>query len=281
MFRRRGIEIKTDDELRAMRRAGLVVADMLAAVGDAARPGVGLRDLDALARDVLARHGAASNFLDYGADADGEGGFRGVVCLSVNEVVVHGMPDDRVLADGDILSVDGGAILAGWHGDSARTIQVGNPRPDRVALSRATEEAMWAGIAAAHVGGRIGDIGAAVEGSVASADRPYGIVVDYVGHGIGSAMHQEPDVPNVGRAGRGPRILPGMALCVEPMLTLGAAEVTVLADGWTTVTTDGSSASHWEHMIACTPGGLWVMTAPDGGEERLAAMGVPFGPPAD
>ncbi len=281
MFRRRGIEIKTDDELRAMRRAGLVVADMLDTVGRAARPGVSLRELDAVAREVLGRHGARSNFLDYGADARGEGGFAGVVCLSVNEVVVHGMPDDRVLADGDILSIDGGAILDGWHGDSARTVQVGTPRAERAALSRATEEAMWAGIAAAHVGGRIGDIGAAVERSVEDADRPYGIVVDYVGHGIGTAMHQEPDVPNVGRAGRGPRIVRGMALCVEPMLTLGDAEVAVLDDDWTVVTVDGSSASHWEHMVTCTADGLWVMTAPDGGEERLAAMGVPFGPLAD
>lgn len=291
MFRTRGIETKTDDQLRLMRRAGLVVVDMLDTVCAAAVPGATLRELDGLARDVLASHGADSNFLEYGADSRGQGGFKGVVCLSTNEVIVHGMPDDRVLEDGATLSIDGGAIISGWHGDSARTVQVGTPRPDRQALSDVTRDALWAGIGAARLGGRVSDIGAAVERSVLAAGRPvagpdptgetYGIVQEYVGHGIGSAMHQPPDVPNYGRAGKGPRITPGMALCIEPMVTIGSPDNEVLDDDWTVVTRDGSSAAHWEHMITCTRQGVWVMTAPDGGEEMLAALDVPFGPLAD
>lgn len=292
LFRSRGIEIKTEDQLRHMRKAGLVVVDMLDAVCRAATPGVTLRELDAVARDVLAAAGATSNFLDYGADDHGHGGFQGVVCLSVNDVIVHGMPTDQELVDGDILSIDGGAIVQGWHGDCARTIQIGNPQPAREALSRVTEQALWAGIAAARVGARIGDIGAAVERAVLDAGAPvaedgiaqrhnYGIVAEYVGHGIGSAMHQPPDVPNIARPGKGPRIGPGMALCIEPMMTIGDPDNDVLDDDWTVVTRDGSSAAHWEHMITCTRDGVWVMTAPDGGEEMLARLGVPFAPLAD
>ncbi|MEA5154132.1 type I methionyl aminopeptidase [Raineyella sp.] len=281
MFRNsRGIELKTDDQLCLMRKAGLVVADLLDTITAEARPGVTLRELDRIGRETLARHGAESNFLEYGADARGEGGFKGVVCLSVNEVIVHGRPTDDILQDGDTLSVDGGAILAGWHGDSARTVQVGTPVAERQTLSDVTEGAMWAGIAAAHLNGRIGDVSAAVEAYIENAG-PYGIVREYVGHGIGTAMHQPPDVPNYGRAGRGPRISRGMAFCVEPMVTVGSPENAVLEDDWTVVTLDGSSAAHWEHTVTCTPKGLWVLTAADGGEEMLGRLGVPFGPLAD
>lgn len=279
MFGRRGIETKTDDQLRVMRRAGLVVADLLDAITAEVRPGVTLRELDQVGRELLARRGATSNFLEYGADSDGNGGFKGVACLSVNEVVVHGMPGDRVLEDGDILSVDAGAVVDGWHGDAARTVHVGTPRPEHLALSEVTHDALWAGIAAARLNGRIGDISAAVEDHVLAAPGgPYGIVREYVGHGIGSQMHQPPDVPNFGRAGKGPRIARGMALCIEPMLTLGEPTNQVLDDDWTVVTVDGSSAAHWEHTITCTPRGVWVLTAHDGGEEMLGRLGVPFGP---
>lgn len=282
MFRTRGIELKTDDQLRLMRKAGLVVVEMLDAIIAEARPGATLRDLDRVGREVLARRGATSNFLEYGADSHGLGGFKGVACLSVNQVIVHGMPTDYTLADGDILSVDAGAVLDGWHGDSARTVQVGTPDPAKQALSAATEGAMWAGIAAAHLDGRIGDVGAAVEAYAESAaGGPYGVVREYVGHGIGTAMHQPPDVPNYGRAGKGPRITSGLAFCIEPMLTLGDPENAVLDDDWTVVTLDGRPAAHWEHMITCTQKGVWVMTAPDGGEEMLGRLGVPFGPLAD
>ncbi|SDB99401.1 methionine aminopeptidase, type I [Raineyella antarctica] len=282
MFRSRGIEIKTDDQLRLMRRAGLVVAEFLDAISAQARPGVTLRELDQVGRDVLAHHGADSNFLEYGADSRGLGGFKGVACLSVNQVIVHGMPTDEPLADGDILSIDGGAIIDGWHGDAARTVQVGTPSPANQALAEATEGAMWAGIAAARLNGRIGDIGAAVEAYATSAPGgPYGIVREYVGHGIGTEMHQAPDVPNFGRAGKGPRITRGMAFCIEPMLTLGEPDNAVLDDDWTVVTLDGRPAAHWEHTVTCTAQGVWVLTAHDGGEEMLGRLGVPFGPLAD
>lgn len=282
MFRPRGIEIKTTDQLRRMRTAGLVVAELLDMISAEVHPGVTLGELDRIGREVLARRGATSNFLEYGADSAGMGGFKGVACLSVNEVIVHGMPTDRVLEDGDTLSIDGGAIIDGWHGDAARTVQVGTPRPDHQALSDATEGALWAGIGAARLNGRIGDIGAAVEAhAAASPGGPYGVVREYVGHGIGSEMHQAPDVPNIGRAGRGPRITRGMAFCIEPMFTLGEPDNWVLDDDWTVVTLDGRSAAHWEHTVTCTPAGVWVLTAPDGGEEMLKRLGVPFGPLAD
>lgn len=282
MFRPRGVEIKSDAELRQMRKAGLVVAELLDTLCEEARPGVTLRELDRIGREVLARRGATSNFLEYGADSHGLGGFKGVACLSVNEVIVHGMPNDRVLQDGDVLSIDAGAIVEGWHGDAARTVQVGTARPENQLLSDATEAALWAGIAAARLNARIGDISAAVEASITSAaGGPYGIVREYVGHGIGSEMHQPPDVPNAGRAGRGPRIVRGMAFCIEPMVTLGEPDNEVADDDWTVRTLDGRSAAHWEHSLTCTPRGVWVLTAHDGGEEMLDRLGVRFGPLAD
>jgi len=184
----RGIEIKTPEQIRLMRAAGLVVADALAAVSRAVRPGVTTRELDAEAAGVIASAGAVPSFLDYGA-VKGQGGFPGVTCISVNEEVVHGIPGDRVLAEGDLVSIDCGAILQGWHGDSALTVFVGSPRPELEALSEATRLAMWHGIAAARLGGHVTDISAAAERYVRSLAVPYGIVQEYVGHGIGSAMH--------------------------------------------------------------------------------------------
>ena len=286
MFASRRVELKTRDQLLLMRRAGLVVAAALAATRAAVRPGVTTRELDAVAADVIRSAGAEPSFLDYGAE-DGVGGFRGVVCLSVNEEVVHGVPGDRVLAEGDLLSIDCGAIIEGWHGDAAVTVAVGAVPPEVAALSEATRQALWWGIAAARLGGHVADISAAVERSVRSQPVPYGVVEEYVGHGIGSAMHQPPDVPNVApkgllrAAGRGPRIVEGLALAVEPMLTLGLPENHVLDDDWTVVTDDGRTAAHWEHTITVTEHGVWVLTAEDGGAEMLASLGVPCGPLAD
>jgi methionyl aminopeptidase len=266
-WRDRGIEVKTPAQVEQMRRAGLVVARALAALRAAVRPGVTTAELDALAEDTIRSAGATPSFLGYQ-------GFPASICASVNDEVVHGIPGDRQLREGDLVSLDCGAVLDGWHGDAAITVPVGAVRPELTALIADTEAAMWAGIAAARVGGRIGDISAAVEASI--GDR-YGILEDYTGHGIGTAMHQPPDVPNQGRPGRGARLVAGMALAVEPMVTLGGHETDLDDDDWTVRTSDGSWAAHVEHTFALTEAGAWVLTAEDGGEQRLRELGVPFG----
>lgn len=275
----RGVEFKTPEQLCVMRRAGLVVARTHEALRALAAPGVTTGELDQRAREVLAEHGASSSFLNYGAQW-GYPPFPAVTCISVNEEVVHGVPGARVLAEGDLVSVDFGAIVAGFHGDAAITFGVGPLTEADQRLSDVTREALWAGIAAARLGGRVTDISHAIETSVRAAGT-YGILADYTGHGIGSAMHQPPDVPNLGRPGRGPKIVEGLALAVEPMLTLGSSEGVVAADEWTVATADGSRAAHWEHTITVTRRGLWVLTALDGGEAELTARGLPFGPLAD
>lgn len=280
MTRAEPVERKTPEQLRAMRAAGLVVARVLDQLRRAGRPGVTTAELDRLARDELAGAGATSSFLGY----DGGYGlppYPGVTCISVNDEVVHGIPGERTLADGDLVSVDFGACLAGWHGDAAVTFEVGDCAPERRELGEATRQALWAGIAALRAGGRIGDIGHAVESRLRSEPRRYGIVTEFTGHGIGREMHMAPDVPNTGRRGRGAELAPGVTLAIEPMVTLGSGRVAVLDDDWTIVTRDGSAAAHWEHTVALTEGGLWVLTAADGGEAELTARGVPFGPLAD
>jgi len=274
------IERKTAEQLRAMRAAGLVVARTLARLRAEARVGVTTADLDLLAREEIARAGAVSSFLGY----DGGYGlppFPAVTCISVNSEVVHGVPGPRVLAEGDLVSVDFGVSLAGWHGDAAVTFAVGAAAPDRVRLSEVTYDALWAGIAATRSGGRTGDIGQAVETRIRREPHRYGIVEEFTGHGIGTAMHMPPDVPNLGRRGRGVPLVTGLALAIEPMVTLGSSRVVTLDDDWTVATRDGSVAAHWEHTVALTPGGLWVLTAEDGGEAELAARGVGFAPLGD
>ena len=267
----RGIEYKTAEQVRLMRRAGLVVAEALDAVRTCARPGITTAELDTVAAGVIDAAGAAPSFLGYH-------GYPATICVSVNDQVVHGIPGTLRLLDGDVVSVDCGAIVEGWHGDSAITFILGDADPADAALVEATRRAMWAGIAALATGRRVGDVGSAIEASVtksAAADgAEYGIADDYTGHGIGSAMHQMPDVVNFDARDRGPRLRRGMCLAVEPMVTRGTSEVTELDDGWTAVTADGSRAAHWEHTVAITPGGLWVLTAPDGGAAELAARGV-------
>jgi methionyl aminopeptidase len=265
----RGIEIKTPSQIASMREAGLVVGRTLELLRSEVRAGMTTGDLDAIAHEHIIASGATSNFLGYH-------GFTGVICTSVNDEVVHGMPGSRVLRDGDVISIDCGAIVDGWHGDAATTVAIGEVPEDVTTLMQVTEDAMWRGIAAASLGGRVGDISHAIETAVDSAGD-YGIVEGYTGHGIGSEMHQAPDVPNYGRARRGAKLVKGMALAVEPMVTLGAASTRTLADDWTVVTTDGSWAAHFEHTFTLTDTGTWVLTALDGGRERLGALGVPYG----
>ncbi len=280
MPRRSSIELKSAEQILKMRAAGLVVGRTLQAVREAAHPGVTTAELDQLAAEHIAAAGAVSSFLGYGAGF-GVPPFPAVTCISVNAEIVHGIPGERKLADGDLVSVDFGVSLEGWHGDSAISFVVGTGSAAAQALSEATREAMWAGIAAARIGGRVGDIGHAIQTWLRSPHQRYGIVTDYTGHGIGTEMHQAPDVPNIGRAGRGELLAKGTCLAVEPMLTLGSAANVTLEDEWTVVTRDGSLAAHWEHTIALTGSGVWVLTAEDGGEAELAAHGVKFGPLGD
>ena len=269
----RGIEIKSPEQIAKMRRAGLVVAEALAEMGAAVRPGVTTDELDSIARGVLARNGASSSFLNYGAEW-GYPPYPATLCASTNQTVVHGIPNDRPLAAGDIVSLDFGAIVGGWHGDAARTFVVGQPAADVAELVEVTRQAMWDGIAAAATGQRVGDISHAIQARAEQSSRKLGIVREYTGHGIGTAMHQPPDVPNFGRARRGPRLTPGLCLAIEPILTLGSADSETLADEWTVVTEDGSWACHWENTVAICADGLWVLTEPDGGRAELSARGV-------
>lgn len=260
-----------------MRAAGLAVAAGLAAMTEAAKPGVSTYELDQIARRVLAEAGAVSSFLGY----SGPPPFPAVICSSRNAKVVHGIPSqDDVLADGDLLSLDFGAIVDGWHGDAAVTVGVGEVAADAQALSQACRAALWDGIAAARVGGRLTDISHAVQTSVRGSGG-FGIVAGYGGHGIGSAMHMDPHVPNHGKPGKGPQLVAGMTLAIEPMITLGSAETRQLADNWTVQTADGSLAAHWEHTVAVLPDGLWVLTAQDGGRVELSARGAPISALAD
>lgn len=263
-----------------MRRAGLVVCRGLREMAAAARPGATTAELDQVGREVLASAGARSSFLGYPAGR-GIPPFPAVACISVNDQVVHGIPGQQPLAEGDLVSIDFGAIVDGFHGDSAVTVEVGSVSPEARALSGATRTAMWAGIAAVRPGCRVGDISAAVEQSVRGRRLGYGIVAEYTGHGIGSRMHMDPDVPNLGRAGRGPTLVAGTAVAIEPILTQGSPETTVLDDDWTVVTVDRSWASHWEHTVVVTEGGVWVTTAEDGGEAELTALGAPYAPLGD
>jgi methionyl aminopeptidase len=269
VFRERGIEIKTPEQVDKMRAAGLVVGETLELLRGAVRAGMTTADLDAVAEENIRANGAVPSFKGYH-------GFPASICVSVNDEVVHGIPGDRVIADGDVVSIDCGAILDGWHGDAAITVAVGDVPPEALELMRVTEEAMWRGIAAARLGGRVTDISHAVESYVRSQGG-YGIVEDYVGHGIGTAMHQPPSVPNYGRAGKGPKLVRGLALAVEPMVVLGDHNTHVLDDDWTVKSDDGSLAAHFENTFTLTPDGPWVLTALDGGKAKLTELGAPFG----
>ncbi|MER5969158.1 type I methionyl aminopeptidase [Streptomyces sp. NPDC002055] len=253
------VEIKTDTALDAMRATGRVVAEALDAVRGAAEVGVSPRELDEVARGVLRDAGASSPFLGYRPHF-APTPFPAVVCISVNDAIVHGIPSDQRLRDGDLVSVDCGAVVDGWAGDAAVSFTVGTPRPDDLRLIATAEAALEAGIAAAVPGARIGDISHAV-GRVCR-DAGYGIMADYGGHGIGRRMHEDPPVPNEGRPGRGMPLRHGMVLAIEPMLLAGGLDdYRTGADGWTLLTTDGSRAAHAEHTVAITDDGPRVLTA--------------------
>ncbi|MEX2256449.1 MAG: type I methionyl aminopeptidase [Acidimicrobiia bacterium] len=245
---------KTPEQIALMRKAGKVVAEMHECCTRAAKPGATTMDVDVAARDVLERRGARSNFLNYH-------GFPAVVCTSPNEVIVHGIPsDDVVLEEGDILSIDCGAIIEGWHADAAVTVPVGEIDDESKRLVEVTRGCLEDAIEQIVAGNRLGDVGNAVEARALAAG--FGVVREYVGHGIGTAMHEEPQVPNYGPPGRGLKIKEGHVLAIEPMINLGGEETKLLDDGWTVVTLDGCRSAHFEHTIACTEDGPEVLTLP-------------------
>lgn len=246
------ITIKSRREFAKMARAGSAVAAVHAAIREAAVPGASLLDLDEIGAKVIADYGCTPSFLGYL-------GYPANLCLSPNDVIVHGIPDDYRLQEGDILSVDAGAIYEGFHGDAAFTMGIGEISDDAQRLIDVTEAAMWAGIREVRKGRRLGDIGAAVH--EVGTDAGFGVVEEYVGHGIGREMHEEPQVPNYGTRGKGMRLKSGMALCIEPMFNLGDRHTKVDGDGWTVRTKDGSLSAHWEHTVAITPDGTKVLTA--------------------
>lgn len=261
-----------------MRVAGLLVGQTLEMLRAEARAGVTTGQLDALAEDFIRSGGGIPNFQLVP-------GYVNTLCTSVNDEIVHGIPGDRVLRDGDLLSIDCGAEVEGWNGDAAITLVVGGDGagdPAAVRLSEITRRSLWAGIAALRPGGDLNDIGGAVEDSIREDGRAdgvaYGIVEDYTGHGIGEHMHLPPNVPNYRVRGRVPQTSAGATLAIEPMVTLGDQANHVLEDDWTVVTDDGRPAAHWEHSVALTEHGIWVLTAIDGGEVELTARGASFGP---
>jgi methionyl aminopeptidase len=278
VFGRKGLDVKTPDQIRKMRVAGLVVGETLELIRGQVDAGMTTGDLDKSAEEYIRSRGATPSFLGYH-------GFTGTLCVSVNEEVVHGIPGSRILQEGDLVSIDCGAIVDGWHGDAAISLIVGGREAGSardLALMDATEASLWAGIAALAVGSPLYDVGAAVEDSVveaADADGvSYGIVEEYVGHGIGTEMHQDPQVPNYRVRERGPTVRSGVTVAIEPMITAGSAQTDVLGDDWTVVTRDGSRAAHWEHSVAVTDEGIWVLTALDGGQERLKALDAAYAP---
>ncbi|WP_149083451.1 MULTISPECIES: type I methionyl aminopeptidase [Microbacterium] len=276
MFRRS--IYKTPAQLRALVAPGLITAEALDAVRALIKPGVKTIELDAAANRAILQRGAESNFQLVK-------GYHHTICVSVNEQVVHGIPGERVLQPGDIVSVDCGAQFEGWNGDSAITVVVPDPeRPELVArreeLSRVTEGSMWAGIAAMATASSVDEIGAAIQdyieaqGPSAVSGEPYGILREYVGHGIGRKMHEAPSVFNYRTPDRGADVKPGLVLAIEPMVTAGGEATFVEDDDWTVTTVDGTDGSHWEHSVALHDGGIWVLTAPDGGRAGLAPFGV-------
>ena len=261
------IQIKTLDQLQVMRRAGLVVAQIHQAIREAIKPGMTTDALDVIAAAVIKRGGATSNFLNYH-------GFPATICVSINDEIVHGIPGPKIINDGDIVSVDCGAIVDGWHGDAAFSIGVGTISAEDQKLMDVCEESMWHGIAAGKNGAKLSDIGYAIE-QYTNSQGKYGILQEYGGHGIGTEMHQEPHVLNFGKAGNGPQLVPGFALAIEPMITRGSARTKVLADDWTVVSADKSHGAHFEHTYCIAPDGKpFVLTAIDGGKAHLDRFGV-------
>ena len=249
------ISIKSSRDLKLMREACVISARALQLGGEAVQPGVTTEEIDRIIRKYIESMGAKPNFLGYG-------GFPASACISVNETVIHGIPGKRVIKEGDIVSIDVGAAINGFNGDNAATFAAGKVSREAQSLMDATRESLYEGIKAAVAGNRIGDIGSAVQRYVES--RGYSVVRQFVGHGVGTDLHEDPSVPNFGTPGRGTKLLPGMTLAIEPMVNAGTHEVTILGDGWTTVTKDGRLSAHFEHTVAITPDGPVIMTDPDG-----------------
>ncbi|WP_431839642.1 type I methionyl aminopeptidase [Gordonia hongkongensis] len=256
------VELKSPAEVAAMGVTGAFIADLLDDLAGRADVGVNLLELEERARKLVNDRGAQSCYWDY-SPSFGRGPFRNVICLSVNDAVLHGLPHDYVLADGDLLSMDIAVAIDGWVADSARSVIVGTPRPDDQRLVEATEAALGAAIDAARPGGRLGDISAAI-GAVAAA-HGYRVNTEFGGHGLGRTMHEDPHVANVGRAGRGMKLRPGLTLALEPWFTLGSERIKFDADGWTIRSFDGSRGAHSEHTIAVTDGEALVLTSHGGG----------------
>ena len=245
--------LKSWPELQKMHRACTIVVDTLGVLAEAAQPGVTTKEMDRIARDCIVKAGAKPAFLGYR-------GYPATLCISVNEEVVHGIPGPRKLQSGDIVGLDLGCIVDGFYGDAARTVCVGRVGDDSARLVRVTEEALHAGIRACYPGKRVGDIGHAVQKHAEA--HGFSVVREFVGHGIGTSLHEEPQVPNYGPAGRRERLVPGMCLAIEPMVNLGGPEVKVLDDGWTAVTVDRSRSAHFELSIAVTEAGPWILSEP-------------------
>ena len=261
------IQIKNLEQLKLMRRAGLLVGQTLELLRESIKPGMTTDALDAIAAANIKRGGGTSNFKGYH-------GFPATICVSINDEIVHGIPSPRVINEGDVVSIDCGAIIEGWHGDAAFSIGMGPVNPEDQKLMDVCEESMWRGIAAGKNGAKLSDIGYAIEQYINSQGK-YGILQEYGGHGIGTEMHQEPHVLNFGRAGHGPQIVPGLALAIEPMITRGSARTKVLADNWTVVSKDGSRGAHFENsFVICPDGKPFVLTAIDGGKSDLGHLGV-------
>lgn len=246
------IQLKNAEQISAMQRAGRITAEALVLAGEAVKPGITTKHLDDIIRHHIEKSGARPSFLGYG-------GFPGSACISVNDQVIHGIPSKNVvLQEGDIVKVDTGAFIGGYHGDSARTFAVGNISAEAKRLIQVTEESFWQGLQKIEIGARLGDMGAAIEGHV--KENGYSVVRKYVGHGIGRNLHESPDVPNYGTPGRGQRLMAGMTLAIEPMVCTGTGEVRELSDGWTVITNDGGLSAHYENTIALTENGIIVLT---------------------
>jgi methionyl aminopeptidase len=259
------IQVKNANQIELMRAAGLVVGRTLERLKDAVKPGMTTADLDDMADEWIRSEGATPSFKGYQ-------GFPATICTSVNEEIVHGIPNAaKVLRDGDIVSIDCGAIVEGWHGDAALTVAVGEITADQRRLMDVCEESLWRGLAAGRAGARLSDISSAIEAYI-RAQGPYGVVEGYTGHGIGTEMHMDPVVPNHGAPGHGPELVPGMCFAIEPMVNLGSRHTWELEDGWTVVTQDGRHSAHFEHTFAVTEDGPWVLTALDGGRDRIAEL---------
>lgn len=247
------ITVKSSRDLKLMQEACAISARALQLGGEAVEPGVTTGEIDRVIRKYIESQGATPSFLNYG-------GFPASACISVNDTVIHGIPGERVIRAGDIVSIDVGAYIHGFHGDNAATFAAGDISLEAAALMKATEESLYEGIRAAVSGNRIGDIGAAVQRYVEV--RGYSVVRQFVGHGVGTNLHEDPSVPNYGTPGRGPRLLPGMTLAIEPMINAGSSDVKILGDGWTTVTADGRLSAHFEHTVAITTDGPVILTRP-------------------